>query len=113
MFQSATGFGRGVRVALAVSAVLGAAAFGATAAAAHERGGYYVAAPAYYVPAPAYYAPPPPVYYVPQPAPVYGGSVLELMFLFGDNDRGGHVDRGHHDNGRHAGWDRGHGHDRD
>lgn len=106
MVQSATRFGRSARIALAAGAVLGAAAFGATAAVAHERG-YYVEAPAYYVPAPVYYAPPPPVYYAPQPA---YGNVLEFMFSFGDNDRGGYRD--HHDNGRHVGWDRGRGHGR-
>lgn len=107
--NTSRGSSRSIRIALAAGAALAAAAFGAGQASAHERG-YYVPAPVYYVPAPAYYAPPPPVYYVPQPAPVYGGSVLEFVFSFGDNDRGGYR---HHDNGRHVGWSRGRGHDRD
>jgi hypothetical protein len=94
------------RIALAVGTVVGAAALGATGAAAQERfrAAITTVAPPtyYYAPAPVYYAPP--VYARPAPYGVFA-------FAFGgDRDRG-RWDRD--DRGRHRGWDRDdHDHDR-
>jgi hypothetical protein len=105
-----------VRIALATGALLGAAVW-AGQAAAHERGVVVVGQPVYVAPPPVYYQPQPRVVYVPAPtyyapAPVYEAPGLSFIFRFGDNDRREHFVPVH-DNGRHRGWDRGRGHDRD